>query len=173
MTMRQALLLLLLSAVTHPVKGSNCRYGLQVFLSNGVVVAAFPTEGDKSHGDEAVSDSWLEGFELQQDGPASGDCNGSEGLDCLELHPLLQMPCGFSLTISSEDQQQPQQQQQQQQQQLMPKLWTIPTFLDTGAQRTIMSYDAVKLFVKNRSISSTDTLANLKLFNRFEFDFAS
>jgi hypothetical protein len=111
--------------------------GLRVFLSH-VTAAVFSSSGSDGRNDletgagqeEQAPSSWLDGFELEDanDNHDSGSNSDHEGLDCLQLHPLLQIPCGLSLADG--DQQK--------------DLSTVTTVLDTGSQRTVMSWQAAK-----------------------------
>jgi hypothetical protein len=117
--------------------------GLHVFLSH-VTSVAFPSSGSDDRNndletttpptgegqEEQAPSSWIDGFELEDefDNRDSGSNSDHEVLDCLQLHPLLQIPCGLSLTDGDQ----------------AKDLLTITTVLDTGSQRTVMSWQAAK-----------------------------
>jgi hypothetical protein len=82
------------------------------------------------------SSSWLDGMEMEQDYhvPPSSDHDDHDDhhhalLDSQQTHPLLQIPCAIHLPeqTSSHTRSQP-----------------VRTFCDTGAQRTVMSWDCAQ-----------------------------
>ena len=89
------------------------RHGLKFFLSQAVA-AVLPTNGRAKPAPISSDDD-------------SEEYSDYEGLDHLQLHPLLQVPCALSLGDDDED-----------------NIWPIPAFLDTGAQRTVMSIQAAE-----------------------------
>ena len=79
-----------------------------------------------------------------------------DGHDLLNLHPLLQIPCGMSLspqctgTVDNEGGSSSSRSSSSIQSPALAaatsvdRIWAVPTFLDTGAQRTVMSYESAK-----------------------------
>jgi hypothetical protein len=126
---------------------SGFRRGVPVFLSQLAVTGAPFTESD------AVSESseqalWLDRMELPDQhftSAPTGKDDTREGGD--DAHPLLQIPCGLALTregmgnlsnarlLSSSASSFSKQHHTEPQR-------TVQAFLDTGAQRTVMSWEA-------------------------------
>lgn len=71
--------------------------------------------------------TWLNGMELESDYPKQQEEDNSNPavLDYLQLHPLLQVPMSVSLQGSDDEK-------------------PVRVFCDTGAQRTIMSWDCAR-----------------------------
>ena len=134
---RRALRLFLSLALWHAVAGF--RYGI---FSAAVSAVKGGGSGASSHDyeDEGEDDegAWLDDLEMEEDDdytlmemdedePDNRNTDSSSLLDALQLHPLLQIPAAFSLSgfLYSSD---------------VP----VRTYLDTGAMRTVMSFDVAE-----------------------------